>query len=252
MKKFRLRGLAVVMGALAFFLAQGWLDAAQAGSKAVYGEPKPLGQGTARSVVFLGEGGNPESIGFSLSDGALSALPAGPAPSELALELPAGTPVPPFTHLTLDWNPAGHEPPGIYDTPHFDFHFYFITPNERLKIGARDKEQFAKAPPAEFMPGDYRATPGGVPRMGAHWVDVTSPEFHGKPFTATFIYGTYDGAVVFLEPMASYGFLKSGGDFSAAIKQPGAYAAPGYHPAAYRIAHRQSEHLILLEGLARR
>jgi hypothetical protein len=31
----------------------------------------------------------------------------------------------------LNWNPHGHIPPGVYDLPHFDFHFY-IEPIEKI------------------------------------------------------------------------------------------------------------------------
>ncbi len=50
---------------------------------------------------------------------------------------------------------------------------------------------------------------GGVPQMGAHWVDVTSPELNGSTFAQTFIYGSYDGQVNFYEPMITLDFLKN-------------------------------------------
>jgi hypothetical protein len=251
MKTTRIQDLIVVICASAAIIVGGWITTAQAASKTIYGEPKHLGQGTARSLVVLNDQGIPKTIGISLTKAALSGLPAGPAPSELMLELPAKVSVPPFNHLTIDWNPVGHEPPGIYDNPHFDFHFYLIPSKDRLRITAKDKDQFAKAPPGQYLPIDYQATPGGVPRMGAHWVDTTSPEFHGRPFTATFIYGTYDGAVIFYEPMISSVFLKGVRDYSAEIKQPKAYAKKGYHPSAYRIMYKENEgeYWILLDGL---
>ena len=30
----------------------------------------------------------------------------------------------PLKWALLNWNPHGHIPPGIYDRPHFDVHFY--------------------------------------------------------------------------------------------------------------------------------
>jgi len=36
-----------------------------------------------------------------------------------------------FKFVELDWNPGGHEPAGVYDTPHFDFHFYTIDVAQR-------------------------------------------------------------------------------------------------------------------------
>lgn len=88
----------------------------------------------------------------------------------------------------------------MYELPHFDFHFYLMPNEERNKITADNQTQFAKAPAAQYLPADYMQAPGGIPRMGAHWVDKTAPELQGKPFTVTFIYGTYDGKVTFYEP----------------------------------------------------
>ncbi|MBS1566007.1 MAG: hypothetical protein JST39_16585, partial [Bacteroidetes bacterium] len=50
-----------------------------------------------------------------------------PLPEKLAA-------VTPFRHVGLDWNPLGHEPAGIYDRPHFDFHFYMISEADRTAI----------------------------------------------------------------------------------------------------------------------
>ena len=32
----------------------------------------------------------------------------------------------PYRFMMLDWNPQGHQPPGVYTVPHFDFHFYMV------------------------------------------------------------------------------------------------------------------------------
>lgn len=251
MKIPRILGLIVVIYSLAIIMPAGQITPAQAESKAIYGEPIPLGQGIVRSLAVLDDRDVPVSIGISLTREVFSTLPAGPAPSEVMLDMPAKVSVPPFNHFTVDWNPLGHEPPGVYDVPHFDFHFYLIPQHEREKISAKDKARFAKAPPARYLPADYVATPGGVPKMGAHWVDRTSPEFHGKPFTSTFIYGTYDGAVTFYEPMMSSAFLEGTRDYSAEIKQPASYARKGYHPVTYRVVYKEQEgeYWILLDGL---
>jgi hypothetical protein len=167
------------------------------------------------------------------------------------LTLPVEVSVPPFTHLTLDWNPKGHEPPKIYDAPHFDFHFYLIPPGDRQGITASDGPRFAKAPAANQLPKDYVPTPGGVPGMGAHWVDATSPEFNGKPFTTTFIYGTYDGSVIFYEPMITLAFLSTAQDFSAPVKRAPVVERKGYVPGLYRVSFSKQEdaYQVLLDEL---
>ena len=42
------------------------------------------------------------------------------------LDLPAKNPTQ-YKFVQFDWNPAGHEPAGVYDLPHFDFHFYTVS-----------------------------------------------------------------------------------------------------------------------------
>ncbi|MBI2841856.1 MAG: hypothetical protein HYX78_00490 [Armatimonadetes bacterium] len=102
----------------------------------------------------------------------------------------------------MNWNPRGHIPPGIYDTPHFDFHFYMISETDRNKITAvgDDLVITEKPPRQEHVPKGYVLAPGGSePRMGAHWINPESSEFHGQPFTKTFIYGFYDGKMAFID-----------------------------------------------------
>src|SRR5687768_12247168 len=105
-----------------------------------YGAPVAVGQGRARTYVVT-QNGVPLEIGVALDERALATLPA-PGTGhhgahgemhEYILQLPRqhGTP---FKFVELDWNPGGHEPPGVYDTPHFDFHFYTIAKSERDAI----------------------------------------------------------------------------------------------------------------------
>lgn len=251
MRIFKLVYTAVALSVLVFAFMGGNPSDAVAASKTFFGEPRNLGQGTVRSLVKVDEQGTPVTLGVSLTKAALSGLPSGEFPTEVTLTLPEEVAVAPFDHISVDWNPHGHEPLGIYDVPHFDIHFYMISDVERDKIGPNDTEQFAKAPGEGSLPVNYQPTPGGVPRMGAHWVDVTSPEFHGKPFTATFIYGTYDGSVNFYEPMVAQAFLEATQDFTAEIKQPSVFQKKGYYPQKYRIAYHEEteEYTIIIDEL---
>jgi hypothetical protein len=218
-----------------------------------YGESTAVGNGTARTWVVLDDEGKPTSVGVTMSETALSGLSSDPMPVEYRLALPKEASATPFDNVTLDWNAMGHEPPGVYDAPHFDVHFYMINYEERLKI--TDEKKFEIAPPAEYLPADYQKAPGGVPQMGAHWVDVTSPEFQGKPFTITFIYGSYDGTVHFWEPMVSLAFLQTKPDFNAEIKQPQAYPQRGYYyPLKYSVRYdtASQEYRIALDELTLR
>lgn len=144
----------------------------------------------------------------------------------------------PFDHLTMGFMAAGHPPPGIYSVPHFDFHFYKMPLADRLAIPAYPLaiQAFNNNPPAGYLPPLYVKSPAGEARMGAHWSDVTSPEFNGQPFTHTFVYGSYDGKVNFLEPMVTLSFLQSGAEVHKAIRQPQYFdPANTYYPTRYNI-----------------
>ncbi|MEP7380558.1 MAG: hypothetical protein ABI910_02670 [Gemmatimonadota bacterium] len=49
--------------------------------------------------------------------------------------------------------------------------------------------------------------------MGMHWLDTSSPELLPPPsnhmFTQTFIYGSYDGRIIYVEPMITQAFIGS-------------------------------------------
>lgn len=97
-----------------------------------FGTPVAIGNGMAWTWVrFDKETKKPVSLGVTLTETALQGLPtevpANMVEMEEILPLPRGVKDLPFTHATLDWNPKGHVPPGIYDVPHFDFHFYVIS-----------------------------------------------------------------------------------------------------------------------------
>jgi len=219
-----------------------------AGAETVYGEAIPLGDGTARTYIRL-ENGAPVEVGVALSEAALSNLPVQHGPGsmpmpdgnsvyEFVLALPVSNPTP-YQHVTLDWNPGGHEPPGLYDRPHFDVHFYTIPDEERrtiLPTDPRFAEKAAHFPAPEFVPAGYFAPePAAVPMMGVHWLDPASPELNGQEFTSTFIYGSWDGRMIFAEPMVTQAFLETKPDFGAPIPVAEQQQVPGYHPASYAV-----------------
>lgn len=274
------RSLEAVPRALAAGLARLFVPAVAAASLAAcgesaakqpevvttYGAPVSVGNGSARVYLVL-DNGAPAEVGVALSEAALAGLPADQSPGGIPmpdghhtyaydLPMPAGNPTP-YRFVGLDWNPAGHVPPGIYDQPHFDFHFYAITEAERNAIVPSDPEFDAKAargPAPEYVPAGYVQLPGGVPLMGAHWVDPTSPEHNGELFTRTFLYGSWDGELTFAEPMISRAFLETKPEFRAPIATPAEYQAPGYYPTAYRVYWNAEtrEYRVALAGLGLR
>jgi hypothetical protein len=122
-----------------------------------------------------------------------------------------------FKWALLNWEPHGHIPPGVYDKPHFDVHFY-IEPIEKvfaIESGPCGPEhvrcdQFAQARlpvPANYMNSDFTDVEAVAPAMGGHLVDLKAPEFNGVPFTHTWIYGVYEGRVTFYEEMVTVAYL---------------------------------------------
>jgi hypothetical protein len=207
-----------------------------------YGPQVQMGNGHIRTWVNITHDGTPLALGVEMTDGALTNLPQDPtdfaaATYMLTLHQKAKS-VTPFDHVVIDWNVNGHEPAQVYDVPHFDFHFYKISLATQMAIPpyAVDPTGFDVPLPNGYMPSVYVRIPGGVPQMGAHWADVTSPEFRRGGFTSTFIYGTYNGNVTFEEPMITLATLQSGNMIQKDIPQPDYYnPTHTYYPQQYSI-----------------
>jgi hypothetical protein len=227
----------------------------------VFGTATPLGLGSARSWVKLDKDGKPTAIGLTFTEAALAGLPqtlpAGQEGTEYVLALPREAAATPFNHIGINWNPQGHPPGHIYDTAHFDFHFYLISPEARNQITARgaDREKARKQPPLEYVPDGYMYAPDSeIPRMGGHWANPESNEFRGQPFTRSFLYGNYDGQIIFMEPMITKAFLDARTSVTEIIKQPRRYATPGYYPSKYSVLYdpANKQYTVALEGLTLR
>ncbi len=216
-----------------------------------YGPAVEVEGGMVRSYVTE-EDGRVVELGVAVDAGVLPALPGSHDPGGIVtpdghsifvweLPLPEGHGTP-FDHATLDWVPAGHEPPGVYDVPHFDVHFYTISMEERMAIvptGPEFGEAAARHPAPEYVPEGY-VDPGmpPVPQMGVHWADLSSPELQpegAEPFTRTFIYGSWDGRMIFVEPMVALSWLETRPDETIAVATAERYDPPGLWPGAYRV-----------------
>lgn len=215
---------------------QGW-------AHEVKGEKVSIGQGYAYSYIELNAKMKPTSLGVALSKEALQGLPTKDV--NYTLKLPSSHALTPYREIMLNWNAFGHEPPDIYGIPHFDFHFYTISKEERESIMCmgEDLPVCTKTPLADFLPPFYIPTPGGVPMMGWHWLDSRSPELNGKRFTSTFIYGYYNGEMIFLEPMITREFLMDFGEINQELSLPNKYAIEGYYPKKYTVKYDVSKKL---------
>jgi len=202
-----------------------------------YSNTVSVGNGVARAWVKTMKNGDPLEVGIDLSGKALMNLPD--EPMQYVLPLPKNKGNYFYTHVLFDWNPMGHEPEGIYDLPHFDFHFYTLSSEEREGIPFKDTTYMDPDPDAMYVPENYVELPGLVPAMGAHWIDLTSPELPPYPvtFTKTFIWGSYGGEFIFWEPMITRAYLLTQPDEVIPIPQPQAYQKDGWYAMDYKIMY---------------
>lgn len=207
-----------------------------------------LGYGKVRSWISMDSNGHPTEIGLEITPEAFKnletdtdkTLPPEHATIVVPLHLKA-TQLTPFDHVGLNWNPDGHEPPGVFDVPHFDIHFYMISVQEQLAIPAWSPETdaaFNNYPAAGYMPADYFTPPGPAtaePQMGKHWLPVNLEAY--LPFSKIMIYGSYNGKFIFVEPMITLDYFLSNVDFSANYSQPDYFEKAGNYPTKYNIYH---------------
>lgn len=228
---------------LSFLLFSGYAQAFM-----IFGEAVPIGKGYARAFVDVDKYGAPHSVGVAFPKETLQGLPEH-SDAEYILRLPSILNIPPFNHLVMNWNPHGHEPSGVYTLPHFDFHFYFTSEDTQKAITCmgEDRTPCLMLPSPEHIPAFYVPTPEGVPRMGWHWVDPRSPEFQGKLFTTTFIYGFYKGQMTFVEPMITRDYLLKREKFEQEIPLPKEFPMDGYYPRAYSISFDANRNLYLVK-----
>jgi hypothetical protein len=212
-----------------------------------------LYHGKAWSWIKLGSDGAPKQLAVAMNDAAVLSMPTMKQTGEghhhansIVLPLhPKAASETPFTFIGLDWNPSGHEGPGgVYETPHFDFHFYMI-PEAEMQV-AVDPGKLDLNPEAAYVPQNYVAGPA-VPQMGKHWIDITSAELNGQPFTETFIYGSYNGNINFYEPMITLDFMKNTPLYERAIPQPLKVNKSAYYPTKMRISRLNGVTNVILD-----
>ncbi len=258
---------------------------ARGGGRLYDGEPVAVGNGTATAFATVLPTGRPTSVGVEMTaatldglpttfsdqracfdkngDGTLDATMAGGecvVGHEYVLEFP-DQPDLPFQYVMLNFNPMGHIPPGVYDLPHFDIHFYMQDLAEVREIDPgpcpvlTDCDDYARAktlPDASYYPAGYIDVDAVEPMMGNHLLDPTGPEFNGETFTRTFIVGAYDGEVTFYEPMITRAWLLRRVKNCDPIPQPEAWARSGWYPTSYCTDYKQRRHRITLEDFVYR
>jgi hypothetical protein len=248
-----------------------------------------VGKGTVSSYVEFDRNGAPKAIGIVFQASALDGLPTAHsdghhcfdrnkdgkvdldtecfASHEWVIPLPSNAARRseiPFKWVGLNWNPFGHIPPGVYDLPHFDVHFY-IAPIESVfavqpgpcgpEFVRCDQFELATKPlPPNYMDPDFKNVGAVAPAMGNHLIDQTGPEFKGQKFTRSWIYGVYDGRVTFFEEMVTREYLLSQPNTCFPLKSPPAVGISGYYPArsCIRYLPQTNEYTVSIEGFALR
>eukprot|EP00571_Detonula_confervacea_P003579 CAMPEP_0172313474 /NCGR_PEP_ID=MMETSP1058-20130122/20258_1 /TAXON_ID=83371 /ORGANISM="Detonula confervacea, Strain CCMP 353" /LENGTH=329 /DNA_ID=CAMNT_0013027129 /DNA_START=161 /DNA_END=1150 /DNA_ORIENTATION=- len=133
---------------------------------------------------------------------------------------------------SLDFNPCGHPPMGIFDGPHYDSHFY------TKSATVREKWTCAQPPGAPICTPQVQETASGraffniatifgtdnalsnmplkfecdveaaVPKQGTHcWDFATNPDSVSDWSDPVLIMGSYDADIAFLEPMYPRSFV---------------------------------------------
>lgn len=241
MKNTLLRAIAMLSlaGAVASCTSDNSTTPTNSLAKLSYGEAAAMGKDSVRTYTITNDAGDVTEVGITFGAKALDSIENNtPVGAAYMIKFPSNAPAP-WNFAMVDWNPAGH-PPAMYELPHFDFHFYMedMTPVMMINDTVPDMTPFDTA---KYLPAHFISDHAVVPRMGVHWIDPTSPEFGGATFTKTFIYGSYHGNVIFMEPMITKAYLESKpNEVSTAIQQPAAWQQTGSYPTNYVVNYDAS------------
>jgi len=206
----------------------------------INGEVMEIGGGVISSWVMVDFNGY-YKVGLTLSAEALSSthLPSAQEGNhfDAHMRFPHLKQLP-FNHAYVAWKPAGHGPDGMYHHSHYDFHFAFITPSEMEAIVAVG-ELGQQIPPQGFMPENWEpqvladGSYASVAGQGVHWHFKDAPEWHGDEFTETFMWGSYAGENIFMEPMITLASLVGVSSFEEPIELPRCVKKSGFYPQVY-------------------
>ena len=122
-----------------------------------------------------------------------------------------------FNHLMINWEHHGH-PPALFAVPHFDFHFYTVSPAVVASMDCSDLSKPAQLPEAYALPDVTIPEIGElvglcVPSMGMHAMPADELD-QTDPFGASMIVGYYGGDVMFVEPMIARATLLAAEGFT--------------------------------------
>jgi hypothetical protein len=219
------------------------------GTRTFYGPATSIGKGVARAWVTEDANGNPLEVGLDLTEKVLESLPHDGGSFVLPFHKNKGKHF--YDHIYLGWVHMGHEPPGVYDVPHFDVHFYITPSDEREAIGF---SPFSVPVDPMYVPPMYLLTDPVIPQMGSHWVDLLAPELDptsGKKFEHVYIIGSHEGEFIFWEPMVTIEYLLTKPNVTVPVRQPSAWQRDGWYATGYKVKYsdKPGTYTIALTGL---
>ena len=211
------------------------------------GTAQVLGEGEVWTFAETDSEGAVTRLGVAVQPEALQGLPA--VATEVVLPLPEDLALAPFDHVELGWLPAGHDPLGVWDEPHFDVHFFLIDAEARELIDI-DDPRVVEEPPADTVPEGYVIAPGSaVQGQGSHWFDPGSEEWSGGDFSGSLVFGSWDSTWVFMEPMITWASLEAASEMSEAVPEPERWQTEGRYPTWWGLAVTDQALEVELGGL---
>jgi hypothetical protein len=205
-----------------------------------YADPVPLNGGTVRGYVAL-QNGVPTAVGMELSSGVLTNIPPLPlnAASATFGPLPPEAAATPFAAIAVGDFPAGHQPAGIGDKPHFHPIFLLMPPQQP------DPPPFAlestPVAPAE-VPADHVNLGDVAPGIGIAYQDPSQPQNQQAWDTVGQNYFFYNGHMNGIALGATNAYMQRAENYQDiargdVIKQPQTYPKAGYYPQRYTVSY---------------
>ena len=204
----------------------------------------PIGNGKGNGFVTL-KNGIPTSLGFTLTPGALTNLPAGAGPAVFIVPLPVeASTFTPFRIIAIAYFGAS-TPPGLGNVPaHFSPLILINDPQ------AADAPDFAKelAPvAANEVAQDHVFINQFVPGLGAEYDDPAQPQRQPNWNSTGQNYFYYNGHMNGYGLGVTVPFLEQKKTRTDVIKQPNLYPKPGYYAHRHTVHFDASRNLYVIE-----
>lgn len=205
----------------------------------VEGGRQVVGGGAVTTWANVRQDGVVQEVGATVPLSVIQNPPSAPLPGRMTTilvsfpqEVQARTVL---NHFTFDLVPQGHPPAPRYTVPHFDAHFYSMTPQQVAAIKGPDPVR----PPADRVPPGYQYPPANevpfqtVPEMGVHLLHGGEFAPGAPPFSSTMVVGFFGGSMNFLEPMMTREFLLRRQSFELPVPQPQALGRATQYPTRF-------------------